>query len=52
MNLTKKGIPNSGGIKSKAINKLFDRLLSRGLEFWNNKEITTTLSAPSIKELF
>ena len=43
MNLIKKSIPNSGSIKSKTITKLPDRFMDRGLELWNDKEITTTL---------
>ena len=39
-------IPNSGGIKSKTITKLFNRFMNRALELWNHKEITITLSAP------
>ena len=44
MNLIRKGIPNSGRIKSKTMTNLFDRLMNRGLELWNGKEITTTLT--------
>ena len=36
----------SGCIKSKTITKLLDKFIDRGLELWNNKEITTTLTAP------
>ena len=35
-----------GAIKSKTITKLLDRFMDRGLEVWNDKEITTTLAAP------
>ena len=45
-NLIRNSIPNSGGIKSKAITKPFDRLMSRGVELWNNLEITTNLTTP------
>ena len=38
--------PNSWGIKSKTITKVFKRLMSRRAELWNNKEITTTLTVP------
>ena len=41
-----KSMPNSGGIKGKTITKLFDRFMNKGLQFWNNKEITTTLTTP------
>ena len=44
MNITRKSIPNSGGIK-KTITKPFDRFMNRGKEFWNDKEIATTLMA-------
>ena len=47
MNLIWKGILNSGSIKSKIITKLFDRLMNRSVELWNDKEIPTTLTAPS-----
>ena len=33
-------------IKGKTITKLFDRFVNGGAEFWNDKEITTTLTAP------
>ena len=46
MNLIRKSIPNSGGIKSKTITKLFDGFMNRGLELWNHKQISTTLTAP------
>ena len=46
MNLIRKSIPNSGGIKNKTITKLFDRFMNRGLELWNDKEITTTPTVP------
>ena len=46
MNLISKSIPNSRGIKSETITKLFDRFMKRGLKLWNDKEITTTLTAP------
>ena len=36
----------SGCIKSKTITKVLDKFIDRGLELWNNKEITTTLTAP------
>ena len=45
-NLIRKSIPNSGGIKSKTITKLLDRFIDKGLDLLNNKEITTTLTAP------
>ena len=41
-----KSIPHSGNIKSETIRKLFDRFVNRGAELWNDKEITTTLTAP------
>ena len=34
------------GIKSKIIIKMFDRFMNRGLELWNDKGITTTLTTP------
>ena len=46
MNLIWESIPNSGSIKSKTITKLFDRFMNRRVELWNDKEITTTLTAP------
>ena len=46
MNLIRKSIPHSGSIKSKTITKLFDRFMDGGLELWNHKDITTTLTAP------
>ena len=46
MNLIRKNIPKSGGIKSKTITKLLDRFMDRGLELWNYKEITITLTTP------
>ena len=33
-------------MKSKTITKLFDGFINRGLELWNDKEITTTLTVP------
>ena len=33
------------GIKSKTIAQLFDRLMNRKAALWNDKEITTTLTA-------
>ena len=45
-NLNRKSIPNSGRIKSKGITKLYDRLLSKRVEFWNNKEIFSNLTVP------
>ena len=47
MNLIWMSIPNSGSIKSKTITKLLDRFINRRVELWNNKEIATTLAAPS-----
>ena len=46
MNLIRKSIPNSGGIKSKNITRLFDRFMNRGVAF--DKEITTNLTLPGI----
>ena len=46
-NLIRESIPYSGSIKRKTITKLFDRFVNRGAELWNDKEITTTLTAPS-----
>ena len=46
MNLFSKSIPNSWSIKSKTIAKLFDRFVNRRVELWNDKEISTTLTAP------
>ena len=46
MNLIGKCIPDSGGIKSKNINKPFNKFMNRRVEFWNDHEITTTLTAP------
>ena len=43
MNVIMKGIPNSGSMKHK---KLFDKLMSRKVELWHNKEITTNLIPP------
>ena len=45
MNLVRKSIPNSGGIKSKTITKLSDSFMNKGVELWNDKEIITTLTA-------
>ena len=39
-------IPSSRDIKSKAISKTFDRILSRWVKRWDNKEITNTLATP------
>ena len=41
--LIRKSIPNSVGIKRKAITTLPDRFLSRWVTLWCNKEITNTL---------
>ena len=46
MNLIRESIPHSGSIKCKTITKLFDRFVNGGAELWNDKEITTTLTAP------
>ena len=46
MNLIRKSIPHSGSIKHKTITKLFVRFVNRGAEHWNDKEISTTLTAP------
>ena len=46
MNLIGKSILNSRSIESKTITKLFDRLTSRRMELWNNKEISTFLTVP------
>ena len=46
MNLISESIPHSGSIKRKTITKLFDRFVNGGAELWNDKEITTTLTAP------
>ena len=46
MNLIWKNIPHSGSNKSKTITKLFDRFMNRRVELWNDKKITTTLTAP------
>ena len=46
MNLTRKSIPKSEGIKSKTITKLLDRFMDRGLKLWNYKKLTTTLTVP------
>ena len=45
-NLIRKNITNSGCIKRKTITKLFDGFMNRGLELWNDKEITNTLTVP------
>ena len=45
-NLIRKSIPYSGSIKSKTITKLFDRFMNRRAKLWNDKEITTILTAP------
>ena len=34
------------GVESKTITKLLGRFMGRGLKLWQNKEITTTLTAP------
>ena len=47
MNLIRKSIPKSGGIKSKTISKLLDRFMDRGLELWNHEEITTIPTMPA-----
>ena len=46
MNLLMKSIPNSASIKSKTITKLFHGFMDQGLKLGNDKEITTTLTAP------
>ena len=46
LNLISKSIPNSGGIKRKTTTKLLDGFMDRGLELWNNKDITITLTPP------
>ena len=46
MHESHQSITNSGGIKNKTITKLLDRLMNRRVELWNDKEITTTLTAP------
>ena len=38
MNIIRKSIPNSGGIKRKTITKLFDSFMNRRVELWNDKE--------------
>ena len=45
-NLTRKSSPSSIGIKNKTITKLFDIFMDRMVRLWNDKEITTTLTAP------
>ena len=45
-NLIRESIPHSGSIKCKTITKLFDRFVNGWAELWNDKEITTTLTAP------
>ena len=47
-NLIRKGLQNSGGIKSKTLTKLFDKIMNKGLELWNDKEISTTVTVPGI----
>ena len=39
-------VPHSGSIKRKTITKLFDRFVNGRAKLWNDKEITTTLTAP------
>ena len=46
MNVIRKRIPNGGGIESKTITKLLVRIMNRGIELLNDKEITTTPTAP------
>ena len=46
MNLIRKSIPNSGGINSKIVTKLFHRFMNTRVELWNDKGITTNLTAP------
>ena len=46
MNVIRESIPHSGSIKHQTITKLFDRFVNGGAELWNDKEITTTLTAP------
>ena len=41
-------MPNIGQLKSKAVSKLFDRLMSKMVELWNNKDISSTLVVPVI----
>ena len=45
MNHTMKRFLNTGCIQSKTITKLFDVIMNRGLELFNNKEIPVTLTA-------
>ena len=45
MNLIWKSIPKHESIKCKTITKLFDRFMNKRVELWNDKEITTTLTA-------
>ena len=45
-NFIRKSIPHSGSTKSKTITKLFDRFMNRRAKLWNDKEITTILTAP------
>ena len=49
MNLIRKSNQNSGGNKTKTITKLFDRFMNKKEEHWNDKGITTTLTAPSTR---
>ena len=45
-NLLRKNISNSGSIEGKTMPELFDRFMDWGLKLGNDKEITTTLTAP------
>ena len=44
--LLSEGGQGGRGIKSKTITKLFDRFMNRRAKLWNDKDITTTLTAP------
>ena len=43
---SKRELHYSGSIKSKALTKVLDRILSRWMDVWYNKKITNTLTAP------
>ena len=45
MGLIRKSIPNSWGIQSKSVTKLFDKVLRRWMKLWYNKEVINTLAA-------
>ena len=44
MNLTRKSIPNNGGIKSKTFTTSLDRFMNGRVELWKEKEITTIVT--------